>query len=95
MEAESVIAVIVAAADALSAARPGARRVSWLHQSVSHDLKSPMAFEGVQNSFALQAGREIRIMVNQDRSKTTKSQSWLTKFIEELKIISITQEISR
>ena len=74
VEAKTIVAVLVQAADAISAARPGARRENVQNYIKRLEKLEEIAtsFEGVEKSFAIQAGREIRIMVNPDQVSDEK-----------------------
>jgi len=83
---ESVLAHLVAAADAVSGARPGARRET-LERYVKRleDLeKICMSFQGVDKSYALQAGREVRVMVKADRVDDAESSLLATEIAKKI-----------
>jgi len=71
VEAKTVVACIVQASDAISAARPGARRENLENYIKRLQKLEEVAssFKGVETSFAIQAGREVRIMVKPEQVK--------------------------
>ncbi|MFN7250763.1 MAG: ribonuclease Y [Anaerobacillus sp.] len=87
-EATSIIASLVAAADALSAARPGARRetLETYIRRLEKLEEISESFDGVEKTFAIQAGREVRIMVKPELIDDTDAYRLardITKRIEE------------
>lgn len=74
-EATSVIAMLVGAADALSAARPGARRetLETYIKRLEKLEEITESFEGVEKSYAIQAGREVRVMVQPEKIDDTEA----------------------
>jgi len=76
VEPSTVEAIVVVACDAVSAARPGARRETLTTYIKRLEKLEEIAnsFEGVEKSFAIQAGREIRILVKPDQIDDSHAQ---------------------
>ncbi len=88
VEPSTVLAVIIQAADAVSAARPGARRESYESYIKRLEKLEEIAnsHEGVERTYAMQAGREVRVMVQPDfidDSKATVLAHDIAKQIED------------
>ena len=84
IEPESIEAVLIQAADAISAARPGARRETLESYIKRLEKLEEIAnsFDGIEKSYAIQAGREIRIMVKPDE-------------VDDLEMVHIAKDISK
>ncbi len=88
VEFETVEAILVQAADAISASRPGARRETLsTYLKRLEDLEEiANSFEGVDSSYAIQAGREVRIIINPEKindDAATKMSRDVAKKVEE------------
>ncbi len=84
VEPRTIEAVLVQAADAISAARPGARRETLESYIKRLEKLETIAdsFEGVESSYALQAGREIRVMVKSD-------------IIDDVRCVALSKELAK
>ena len=69
IEMDNIISPIVQACDAISGARPGARReiLESYMKRIGELEELAMAYEGVQKAFAMQAGRELRVIVESEK----------------------------
>ena len=83
----SIYSPIVVIADTISASRPGARRETLAAYIKRLEKLEEIAhsFEGIKKAYALQAGREIRIIVEEDRLDDEKAHHWRAELPKKLK----------
>ena len=86
IEMTTLISPIVQVCDAVSGARPGARReIVEAYVKRIKDLESlAMSFDGVASAYAIQAGRELRVMVESDRVSDNKAEELSFKISEKI-----------
>lgn len=86
IEVNSLEAALVQAADAISAARPGARRetLEYYIKRLQKLEEIANSFEGVEKSFAIQAGREIRILVKPERIDDDMTASFARDIVKKI-----------
>lgn len=83
---ETAEAIIVKAADAVSASRPGARQESFdkYIERIRTLEETALSYEGVKNAFAISAGRELRVLVNPEVVSDKKLKEIATKMAEQI-----------
>ena len=86
VEPKSLVAVLVQAADAISAARPGARRENLQNYIKRLEKLEELSksFKGVDGAFAIQAGREVRIIVKPDQVSDEKMALLARQIVEKI-----------
>lgn len=86
VEPETLEAVIVQIADAISASRPGARRetIETYIKRLESLEKIAKSFDGVDDAYAIQAGRELRIMVNNEKVSDEKAKEIAKQIAERI-----------
>lgn len=84
--APSMISVLVTAADTISSARPGARRetIEGYVKRLERLESVVQAFEGVEKTFAIQAGREVRVLVKNDKVNDAEAQQLAGEIAEKI-----------
>ena len=88
IEMDNLISPIIQVCDALSGARPGARReaVEAYIKRLKELEEMAIAEKGVSNAYAIQAGRELRVIVSSNKVTDEESKKYLIIFLKEFKM---------